>query len=311
MHIEKRKEGERTKYYLSYSFREGKKVHKIRKFLGKNLSPGMLDERIEKAKNLILEEINHYKVIQDPLHKELTKRELNFIKKLESQIPLKIFHLSEKDWEVFSELFTYNTNAIEGSELNKKEVKEILKENKWPEKKSKADIAEAYGVEDAIKHIRKTKDLLSISLIKKLHHITFKNSKSFAGQLRQPGEEVAVRTRTGIIIHEGAPQSRVKSLLIELINWYKKHKKLPGLVLAAVVHNQFETIHPFVDGNGRVGRLLMNNILIKNGLPPVNISLENVREYYNSLQEYQKNKNIRPTLELMLKEYKSLKKKLG
>ena len=309
MHVEKRKEGKRIKYYLSHSFREGKKVHKIRKFLGKNLSPGMLDERIEKAKKLMLEEINHYKIIQDPLHKELSKKDLEFIGNLESQISLKISHLSEKDWQLFSELFTYNTNAIEGSELTKKEVKEILEEDKWPKKKSKNDIAEAYGVEEAIKYLRKTKEHLSIDFIKKLHLIVFKNSKGFAGQLRQPGEEVVVRTSTGIIVHEGAPQSRVKSLLTELIKWYNKYKnKYPALVLAAVVHNQFENIHPFVDGNGRVGRLLLNNILIKNKLPPVNIDLKNTREYYNSLQEYQNNKNLKPTLELILKEYKALKK---
>jgi len=309
MHVETRKEGKRTKYYLSHSFREGKKVHKIRKFLGKNLSPGMIDERIEKAKELILEEINHYKIIQDPLHKELSKKDLEFVKKLESQIPLKIYHLSEKDWKIFSELFTYNTNAIEGSELTKKEVKEILEEDKWPKKKSQYDIAEAYGVEEAIKYLRKTKDHISIDFIKKLHTIVFKNSKGFAGKLRQPGEEVVVQTSIGVIVHEGAPQSRVKSLLTELVYWYNKNKtKYPALILAAVVHNQFETIHPFSDGNGRVGRLLMNNILIKNKLPPVSIDLKNTREYYNSLQEYQKNKNIRPTLELMLKECKALKK---
>lgn len=311
MHVEERKEGKRTKYYLSHSFREGKKVHKIRKFLGKNLSPGMLDERIEKAKELILEEINNYKIIQDPLHKQLRKQDIEFVKKLQSQISLKISHLSEKDWKMFSELFTYNTNAIEGSELTKKEVKEILGEDKWPKKKSKNDIAEAYGVEEAINYLRKTEEHLSIDLIKKLHSIVFKNSKGFAGQLRQPGEEVAVRTSTGTIVHEGAPQSRVKSLLVELIKWYNKNKgKYPALVLAAVVHNQFENIHPFADGNGRVGRLLMNNVLIKNKLPPVNIDLKNTREYYNSLQEYQKEKNLKPTLELMLKEYRALKRLL-
>jgi Fic family protein len=81
--------------------------------------------------------------------------------------------------------------------------------------------------------------------------------------------------------------------------------------LAAVVHNQFENIHPFADGNGRVGRILLNNILIKHKLPPINISLKNRAEYYASLQEYQKNHNLKPTLELFIKEYKAFNKVLN
>ena len=74
------------------------------------------------------------------------------------------------------------------------------------------------------------------------------------------------------VVHRGAPSASVKRLLVELAEWYDENKKkLPPLVLAAVVHNQFENIHPFQDGNGRVGRLLLNNILLKHGMPPVNI----------------------------------------
>lgn len=311
MHLEKRKVGTKIKYYLAHSFREGGKVHKIRKFLGSNLSPGILEERIEIAKGLILEEINQHRIIQSPLDKELTRREIDFVKNIQAKIDIKVSHFSEKDWEIFSEIFTFNTNAIEGSELTRGEVKNILEEDKWPEKRSKDDIAEAYGINEAIKYIRKTRWHISIELIKKLHEIIFKNSKSFAGNFRKEGEEIVVKTKSGIIVHEGAPSSRVLSLLKELINWYAKHKKkYPALILSAVVHNQFETIHPFADGNGRVGRILMNNILIKHGLPPINIELKNAQEYYSSLQAYQKKRDLRPTLELMLKEYKELKKAL-
>ncbi len=78
--------------------------------------------------------------------------------------------------------------------------------------------------------------------------------------------------------------------------------------MAAVIHNQFENIHPFRDGNGRVGRLLLNNILLKHDLPPLNIELKNRSQYYAALQAYEKNHDIRPTIELMLKEYRALKK---
>jgi len=294
---------------LAHSFREGGRVHKIRKYLGSNLPEKELKERKEKAEKLILEEINQYKIIQDPLQIELPQKEIEFVKKLESKEKLKIFHLTESQWRIFSELFTYNTNAIEGSELNSQEVKEILEENKWP-KKSKEDISEAYGVNEAINFIRETKASFSLELIKHLHKIVFKNSKHFAGEFRKPGEEVVVRNGLGNIVHMGAPQSRVVSLLSELIKWYSKNRsKYPALILASVIHNQFENIHPFRDGNGRVGRLLLNHILLKHNFPPVNISLKNRAEYYRSLQSYEKNHNLRPTIDLILKEYKILRKR--
>lgn len=310
MHIEKRKDKGKIKYYLAHSFREGSKVHKLRKYLGRNLSQEILNERKQIAEKLILEEIHKYNVIKEPLHIELSKEELESIKKLESEIPLKIEHLSELDWKVFSEIFTYNTNAIEGSRLNIHEVKDLLEKDKWPDK-SKEDIAEAYGVDEAISFIRTTKEHISIELIKKIHKIVFKNSKPFAGKLRKKGEDVVVIDGRGNVVHEGAPQQRISYLLRKLIEWYDKNKtEYPALVLGAVVHNQFENIHPFRDGNGRVGRILLNNILIKHGLPPINIDIKNRAEYYASLRAYEINKDLRPTINLYMKEYKDLKRKL-
>lgn len=309
MYVEKRKYYGKTKYWLSHSFREGGKVHKIRKLLGIDLSPDVLEDRKKKAEQLILEEINKYKIIKDPLHDNISKEEVEFIKRLQAEAELKVIHLSEKQWETFSEIFSYNTNAIEGSELSKKETKEVIEKGIWPAEKSKEDIAEALGVNEAIAFIRKTKEHISLDLIKNIHYIVFKNSKIFAGEFRKLGQEVVVRTGTGVIVHEGAPSSRVATLLNELINWYNKHKsEYPAILLAAVVHNQFENIHPFADGNGRVGRILLNNILLKNNLPPVNIDIKNQREYYKTLQDYEKKGNIRPTIELILKEYKNLRK---
>ncbi|MEK6847848.1 MAG: Fic family protein [Nanoarchaeota archaeon] len=311
MHIEKRKFGKKIKYYLAHSYREGSKIHKFRKYLGADLKPEKLGERKEIAEKLILEEIHKYNIIKDPLSFELTEEEIKAIRELESEIPLKVKHLSEKDWKIFSELFTYHTNAIEGSKLNQKEVKNLLENDKWPEK-SKEDIAEAYGVDEAIRLIRGTKEHISIDFIKKIHKIVFKNSKPFAGKLRKRGEEVVVMDGKRNVVHEGAPQLRINHLLNELVKWYDKNKKkYPGLVLAAVIHNQFENIHPFIDGNGRVGRILLNNILLKQNLPPININFNNRIEYYLSLQAYQKNKDLKPTLELFKKEYQNLKKHLG
>jgi len=310
MHVEKRKSGKVTKYFLSHSYREGNKVYKFRKYLGQDLNQNVLEERKKIAEKLILEEIHKYTIINDPLELELSPQEIEEIKSLEAQIPLKIAHLSEKDWKEFSKLFTYNTNAIEGSKLNQNEVKELLGEDKWPDK-AKEDIAEAFGVDEAISFIRNTKEHISIELIKAIHRVVFKNSKPFAGKFRKKGEEVVVMDSFGKVVHEGAPQTRIVYLLKKLINWYDKNKhKYPGIILAAVVHNQFENIHPFADGNGRVGRILLNNILIKHNLPPVNIDFKNRLEYYQTLQQYEKRHDLKPTIQLYLKEYSELKRRL-
>ncbi len=312
MNIEIRKVGKRQKYYLAHSFREGKKVRKIRRYMGADLSEKELEKLRGRAEEIIRQQIESYRVIKDPLAHELGERELELLRNLERKANLEVIPLSDEDWLKFSELFTYSTNAIEGSELNQKEVKDILEGDKWPHDANKRDISETYGVAEAISYIRKTKENISIPLIKKLHRIVFKNSKTFAGKLRQKGVEVVIRDSFGNIVHAGAPANRVRGLLEELIDWYREHKrKHSPVLLAAVVHNQFETIHPFQDGNGRVGRLLLNNILLRHKLPPVNISLSNRREYYEALQEYQRRRNIVPTLELIFREYKTLRQELG
>ena len=312
MNIEIRKHGKKKKYYLAHSFRYGNKVNKIRRYLGADLSDKQIKILRKAAEGILKHQVEDYKAISDPLKHELTEKELNFLKELEANDNINIKHLSNDEWKIFTELFTYNTNAIEGSEVNQKEVKQILEDDKWPKDIKKEDIAETYGVAEAIKYIRKTKEHISVQLIKNLHLIVFKNSKSFAGKLRENGVEVVIRDGAGNVVHRGAPSHQVYSLLKELAVWYKKHKnKYPPILLASIVHNQFENIHPFQDGNGRVGRLLLNNILLKHNLPPVNIGYNNRREYYETLQEYENNGNIRPTINLILKEYKLLKNQLG
>lgn len=306
MFVEIRKVGKKKKYYLVHSFRENGKVKKRRRFLGVNLSSDKLEKLKKRAEVLLREQIE----FNDPLKSELSKDEINELRKLSPSI--KILHLDERQWERFSEVFAYDTNAIEGSTVNLREVEEIIEENKWPQDVEKWEIAETYGVADAIKYIRESKTHLSLELIKKLHWLVFRNSKEFAGKFRPKGVEVAIRDGLGKIVHRGSPSSMVVKLLKELVKWYNKHKKIyPPLVLAVVVHNQFENIHPFQDGNGRVGRLLLNNILLKQNLPLVNIELKNRFVYYKALRAYQDKGDMRPMINLILKEYKNLKHIIG
>ena len=240
MNLEIRIQGKKKKYYLGHSFREQGKVRKIRRYLGVDLSKKQVEKLSKIAEILIKEQIEEYNKIIDPLKHELTERELKFIKQLEVKSNIQVEHLSEKDWEIFTELFTYNTNAIEGSTINEKEVEEILEKNKWPQQVRKEEISETYGVAEAVRYIRSCKEHISIKFIEKLHQLVFKNSKAFAGKLRRKGVEVVIKDINGSIIHQGAPSLKIRSLLNELLHWYKVHRKrYSPLILAAVLHNQF------------------------------------------------------------------------
>ena len=311
MHLEIREKSGVKKYYLAHSFRIGNNVRKVRVYLGADLSSEELSRKRKRAEIELNERLKEKRVIYDPYVAALSPSGQKELETLEARGELRVLHLSELDWDRFKEAFTYDTNAIEGSQVEAKEVEEILRNRKWPENKSKEDIAETYGVAEAVDYIRRTDDHVSSKLIKTLHKIVFRNSKPFAGKIRERGVEVVVADAYGNVVHRGAPSQQVTKLLEELVRWYSRNKnKYPPLVLAAVVHNQFENIHPFQDGNGRIGRLLLNNILLKHNLPPLNIELRNRSEYYAALQAYEKEHNIRPTLELMLKEYRALRKML-
>jgi len=308
VHIETREVRGKKKYYLAASYRAGAKVAKVRVFLGTDLDRAEVERLADRRKDRLERKLWSAKSIGDPYRAVLSSEEMKEIALLTTKVKVKLAHFSEDDWEVFTEEFTYHTNAIEGSTVSKKEVKQVLANQQWPER-SKEEIAETLGVAEAIKYLRQTSDPISLGMIKDLHKIVFKNSKPFAGETRQKsGVEVSVTDGLGRVVHKGAPANRVDALLGRLVRWYRDNNdKYPPFVLAAVVHNQFETIHPFQDGNGRVGRLLLINALLKHDLPPLNIELENRREYYEALRVYQTMGNIRPTLELMLKEYRRLK----
>ncbi len=305
MHVEKRRAGNKFKYYLAHAFRVGGKPRKIRVYLGQDSKK--TGERRSQAERILKERIKAHEAISDPFCRALNSREIEELKFLEARGSIKIKHLNEEEWQTFTESFVFDTNAIEGSSVTFTEVRDILEKQKWPGEREKWEISETYGVRDAVRFIRSTKDHLSLGLIKELHRISFKNSKPFAGKFRKKGQEVAVVDGQGRIIHRGAPSGMVVKLLKNLISWYhENNRRYPSVVLAVVVHNQFETTHPFADGNGRVGRLLLNNILLKHNKPPVNIKMKNRRRYYGALREYQESGNIRPMIELILKEYRSM-----
>ncbi len=301
MYVEKRTIEGTRKYYLVHSYRERVKVRKIRKYLGQNLTDEELENAKDKAKNHIsqlLEELN-----TEVFLFTLTNNQIEKLNKYDDKI--KIIHLDRKEWRQFTDEFVYNTNAIEGSTVQRDEVPKIL----IKQKALNSDELETKGVAKAVEYIKNTNEDFSVGLIKKLHKICFDGSKDFSGQLR--AVEVVIRNSRGEILHQGVSASQLNLALKDLISWHDQNKnKFKPLVLAAIMHNQFEYIHPFQDGNGRVGRLLLNFILLKRKYLPINISLEDREEYYRTLQEYQKNRNLKPTVEFLVKQYKKTLKKV-
>ncbi|MFP4523918.1 MAG: Fic family protein [Candidatus Woesearchaeota archaeon] len=302
MFLEKRKSGKSIKYYLVHSFRDERdKVVKLRRYLGTNLSEKQLEKLSKRAEEILEEQAKEFKT--DVFDFSLTDKQLRSLNKFDDK--LEIVHFDERQWRRFTEEFVYNTNAIEGSTVLPDEVPVILKSKGVKDDEAR----ETKGVAKAIDFIRSTKQDLSVNLLLKLHRLCFEGSKPFAGELRDI--EVVIRGRGGEVIHRGSPAERVGEELEGMVAWYKKNKhKFKPLVLAAIIHNQFEDIHPFQDGNGRVGRLLLNYVLLRHGYPPINILLEDRAEYYRTLQEYQKNDKLRPTMHFLIKQYKKTLKQV-
>ena len=295
MHIEKRKQGNNTKYYLSHSYRVGKKTKKIRHYLGLNLTEEEIEELRPEAEREIGQQMQ---AKTDLLKFSLTKKEIEKLNEYDRDV--EIVHLDVDGWKAFTEKFVFNTNAIEGSTVTPEEVHDLLRHG---EDVTNSDEMEALNVAKAVEFIQSTDEELSLELITRLHRICFEGSKSFAGKLRDV--EVVIRNAYGEIVHQGIPKEEIRNELEDMANWYRDNSdELKPLVLAALVHNQFEYIHPFEDGNGRVGRLLLNYVLLKHGYPPINILFEDRGRYYYCLQRYSKENSLEDTLEFLVEQYR-------
>lgn len=179
---------------------------------------------------------------------------------------------------------TYNSNAIEGNTLTITETKVILEDGITIGKgKSLKEHLEVINHKEAIDYID---DIVSRNIdiservIKDLHHIILKSiNNDNAGKYRN----------TNVLI-SGSSHRPVKHFLVEekmkeLIRWYDENKeKLHPIELAAEFHFRYVYIHPFIDGNGRSARLLMNLILMRNGYPISVIRNDDRDEYMKALE---------------------------
>ncbi len=261
MKIIKRRRGKQEYFYLKHSFRKGKKVINKEKYLGKEIPKNIK----ELEKKLLKEE-------RKELYKKLESIKKDFQKEWNSYPKT----IKEKVKKQIAIAFTYNTNAIEGSTITLEETRELIHEKISPNKSLK-DVKETEYHSNTFLDMLEKKEKITNNLFLKWHQKIFgETEKDISGKYR----EYLVRVEKYV-----APDWQdVKKMMNELIKFIN-NSKINKVELAARAHYRFEKIHPFGDGNGRVGRILMNYILWHSGYPILIIEYKKRKSYYRALQK--------------------------
>ena len=189
----------------------------------------------------------------------------------------------------------YNSNAIENSTLTLEDTEDILIRNQIRTDHEIREIYEAKNLASAIEYLMSNPEKeISVELILKLHKTLLTNIRDeIAGRFRSGKEWVRVGT------HIGANPEFVNGFMHELVEKYNSNDNGYFLDEIAYFHAEFENIHPFGDGNGRIGRLLTNEQLDLLGLPPIIIpNKSKFNEYYPALDEYTKTNKADKLIEL-------------
>ncbi|MEA1961420.1 MAG: Fic family protein [Bacillota bacterium] len=201
-------------------------------------------------------------------------------KQLDDKRPLPV-HTVKSLWENMLVEWTYNSNAIEGNTLTIYETRVVL-EGMTVGGKTMNEHLEVINHKDAIVYLEelvKNNTGLSEWDIKNIHRLV----------LKRINDDNAGVYRTENVIISGArhrpPQHfLIKEQMEKLIERYNTEwQRFHPIERAAMLHGEFVKIHPFVDGNGRTARLLLNFALMKAGFPPVIIKKEMRPEYYDGL----------------------------
>ncbi|MEH7294732.1 Fic family protein, partial [Priestia megaterium] len=196
--------------------------------------------------------------------------------------------------------WTYNTNAIEGNTLTMNETKVVL-EGITVGGKTMREHLEVINHRDAIAYVEEIVqkgEPLTEWQIKNLHRLVLKGiDDEYAGVYRDQQVFIAGAKHT-----PPAPYL-IKEQMEQLIKWYENEaQKLHPVERGAMLHAIFVGIHPFIDGNGRTSRLLLNLELMKAGFPAVVIKVENRLAYYEALDKSHTTKNYQDFIQLIVKE---------
>ncbi len=246
---------------ISGAFQEGRSwkipIDAIKPSDGRNKSSENLLERIDRKKK----ELDTYR--------PLTKGE---VEKLREQFIVEI---------------TYNSNAIEGNTLTLQETDLVLR-GLTIDKKPLKDHMEAVAHKEAFEFVYelvKSKEQMSESMIRQIHHLVLADKREDRGVYRR----IPVRIM-GAKHHPVQPHLIGSGMEQLLTNFMESDEHLISKL--ARFHLEFESIHPFIDGNGRTGRLLVNFELIKSGYPPIDIKFTDRLRYYKAFDQYHEKQSI-------------------
>lgn len=192
----------------------------------------------------------------------------------------------ERLTEEFVVEYTYNSNAIEGNTLTLRETDMVLRGLTIDQKPLK-DHMEAVGHKEAFYFVRdlvKEQVPLSERVIKQIHYLVLADKKEDRGVYRK------IPVRIMGAKHEPVQPYLIQPKMEQLLETYRNSTGhiVPRL---ARFHIEFEGIHPFIDGNGRTGRLLVNLELMKAGYPPIDVKFTDRIAYYNAFDEYYEKHN--------------------
>ena len=189
--------------------------------------------------------------------------------------------------EEFIVEYTYNSNAIEGNTLSLRETDLVLRGLTIAQKPLK-DHMEAVGHKEAFEFVSElVKENIPISenIIKQIHYLVLADKKDDRGVYRR------VPVRIMGAQHEPVQPYLIEPKMEQLLHEFAESTEHIVTELARF-HIEFEGIHPFIDGNGRTGRLLVNLELMKAGYPPIDIKFTDRIAYYNAFDEYHVKHNL-------------------
>ena len=177
--------------------------------------------------------------------------------------------------------YTYNSNAIEGNTLTLQETALVL-EGVTIDRKPLKDHLEAVGHKDAFLYVQdlvKNKVPFSEAIIKQIHALVLMDRPEDRGIYRR----IPVRI---LGAYHTPPEPFLVAEMVEKLVKESANQKLHPIEAAALFHLKFEGVHPFVDGNGRTGRLILNLFLMQSGYPPINVKFTDRKRYYEAFDSY-------------------------